>query len=299
MKIKNLQLFVALSLTSFVACSQNEDTDSYNLVEKPNQADKIIHHDFSGWYCPDNLNGFPAVDLKKWKSVPTVSGRLPTKEETQNGTSLIYVDREKYPSVVPLDITLPKLATFYCVQSKREEHIIVIQAIKVGRDSIVGFRYLNGGNGSAKLNEVDFLADAEIDAIPSSRFVSYSITIKANSETVWKQLKKSEFNTNLQQIFDQAGDSKADEPKTTVGIYNYPNSGELTASFSNLLFGNYYIQNNYSEKFLLLENNETKHTELKIVCGPFGDDYEKQKSILITWAVRLKASIEKKKVGGC
>ena len=53
-------------------------------------------HDYGNWYCPDNLNGFPAVDIKKWESVPVVNGRMATMEETQNGTSLIFIDNQKY-----------------------------------------------------------------------------------------------------------------------------------------------------------------------------------------------------------
>jgi len=66
---------------------------------------------------------------------------------------------------------MPKLVRYYNEYSKREDLIIVIQAINVENDSIVGFRYLNGGNGSARLNEVRFLADNEIEMIPASRFV--------------------------------------------------------------------------------------------------------------------------------
>jgi hypothetical protein len=44
---------------------------------------------------------------------------------------------------------------------------------------------------------------------------------------------------------------------------------------------------------LLIENEETKQTELKITCGPFGADYETQKSVLISWANKVKELSEK------
>lgn len=50
-----------------------------------------------------------------------------------------------------MDIVLPKLAQFYNEYSKKTEVVIVIQAIEIEGDSIVGFRYLNGGNGSLSL----------------------------------------------------------------------------------------------------------------------------------------------------
>lgn len=302
MKNKNLNLLMAFSLTSLMACSQNHKTENPTPLEEANQTSKTLEneaHNFIGWYCPDNLNGFPAVDLKSWKNVPTVAGRLPTEEETKNGTSLIFVDAEKYPNAKSLDLSLPQLARFRNIHTKREELIIVIQAIQVGTDSIVGFRYLNGGNGSASINEVDFISEQDVELPASSKFVSYTITIDTSSNAIWDVLRKTNNNTNPQKIFDHLENQK----KSKV-VYEYSGSGQLTASFSNILFGNYYIQNdfdslNYTEKYLLIENNDTKHTELKLVCGPFGDDYEKQRSIITTWAERVKALSEKGKTKGC
>jgi len=70
------------------------------------------------------------------------------------------------------------------------------------------------------------------------------------------------------------------------------------AGFADLMYGSYYIQNdyevlNYSEKFFLEENMESKNTKLKMVCGPFGDDYEAQKVILTTWAQKVKTLSER------
>ena len=46
---------------------------------------------------------------------------------------------------------MPKLARFYNIHSGKRELVIIIQALNISNDSIVGFRYLNGGNGSARL----------------------------------------------------------------------------------------------------------------------------------------------------
>jgi len=264
------------------------------ISNQKNEKIKAEPHRYGGWYCPDNLNGFPAVDINNWKSVPVVNGRMATKEETQNGTSLIFPDTLKYPNVKVLDITMPKLASFYNEYSKREDLIIVIQAINIDNDSIVGFRYLNGGNGSARLKEVKFLSDNEIEMIPASRFVSFTIKIKATQDIIWKVLTKPESTENLQSIF-----KKTDWRGASNINYLYPNTGTLTSSYSGKLFGNFYIQNDYdhlqyNEKLLLLENEQTKSTELKIVCGPFGDDFKTQKSILNNWAQKVKELSEKK-----
>jgi tetratricopeptide (TPR) repeat protein len=301
MKNKSFNVLIVLCLISFTSYSQSDtpvDNKDVKVSNQKNETIKTEPHRYGGWYCPDNLNGFPAVDISNWESVPVVNGRMATKEETHNGASLIFVDALKYPNAKALDITMPKLASFYNKYSNREDLIIVIQAINVDNDSIVGFRYLNGGNGSARLNEVRFLADNEIEMIPSSRFVSHNIEIKASQDVIWKILTNPENAETLQPIFDKDNKLKRDWRKASNVNYHYPNKGILTGSYAGILFGNFYIQNDYNhlqynEKFLLLENRETKNTELKIVSGPYGDDFETQKMILNTWAQKVKELSEK------
>ncbi|RKE94973.1 hypothetical protein [Ichthyenterobacterium magnum] len=306
MKNRTFKILIVLCLTSFISCSQDNNTAKSKDIKVSNQKKEVQKnktiksesHRYGGWYCPDNLNGFPAVDISNWKDVPVVNGRMPTKEETQNGTSLIFVDKKKYPNAKILDITMPKLASFYNKYSKRNDLIIVIQAINVDNDSIVGFRYLNGGNGSARLKDVKFLYDNEINMIPKSRFVTHNIKIKANQDVIWDVLTKPENAKTLQPIFDKNNTLTSNWRATSNVNYHYPYTGVLTSSYDGKLFGNFYIQNDYAnlhynEKFLLLENKETQITELKIVCGPYGDDFESQKLILNNWAKKVKALSEK------
>jgi hypothetical protein len=303
MNIKSVVVLFALCLFSFMACSQKSNTVKAVAEEDSNQKNETVKsepHRYGGWYCPDNLNGFPAVDINDWEKVPVVNGRMPSQEETQSGVSLIYVDVEKYPNAKPLDMKMPKLASFYSDYTKREEIIIVIQAVNVDNDSIIGFRYLNGGNGSARLNEVKFLKDSEIDKIPNARFVSHNITINATQDVIWNVLTNPENATALQPAFDP--DNKLGNEWRESANVNYfnPNAALLTSSYAEKLFGNFYIQNdfhflNYNEKFLLLEDQETKQTTLKIVCGPYADDYEKQKQIINAFAQKVKALSEKGK----
>jgi hypothetical protein len=286
-----------------MSCSQNNTAVKNSIVLKPiekvNQK-KQEPHRYGGYYCPDNLNGFPAVDINNWKSVPVVNGRMATREETQNGTSLIFVDLEKYPDAIPLDIKMPKLARFYNENSRKKEIIIVIQALNISNDSVVGFRYLNGGNGSARLNEVKFLSDKEIENISPSRFVSLNININATKNKIWEVLTKTEYSKTLQSIFDKENKLKADWNKGSKVNFKYPKAGNITSEFAGNLYGNQYIQNDYGlindqyvEKFLVVENQETKNSELIIVCGPYGNDFKNQKTILKNWAQRVKELSEK------
>ena len=119
----------------------------------------------SGWYCPDNVKGFPPVDKISWYKVPVVNGRLPTFEETQNGTSLIYYDLHKTPSAKPYNMTMPKLATFFCPFTKQEENIIVIQVTQTATDTVAGYRFLTGGNGTSNFRDLHFLTESEVNKL--------------------------------------------------------------------------------------------------------------------------------------
>jgi len=275
------------------------NAESQQTGEPTNNKQETAHN-YGGWYCPDNLNGFPAVDIKNWKNVPVVSGRLPTETETRNGTSLIYVDVKEHPTAKAMNMELPKLATFYNQYSKKDEIIIVIQAIEIGNDSIVGFRYLNGGNGSAHFKEVTFITENEVSNISYTQFVSFNININTSDDKLWEVLTDQKFTTALQPIFDKNNILSKDWRKTSNVNFNYANKNDMTGMYGEKLFGNFYIQNDYLikdvsyvEKFLLLRNEETKQTELKIVCGPFNQDFEAQKAILNQWAEKIKVLSEK------
>jgi hypothetical protein len=303
MQYKSLITVCLFCLSALIACTQNTPTVENSKVDKSTEKVDIKKqepHRYGGWYCPDNLGGFPAVDIDNWKSVPVVNGRMATREETQNGTSLILVDNEKYPDAKPLDMEMPKLARYYNQNSGKEEIIIVIQALHISNDSVVGFRYLNGGNGSARLNEVRFLSDNEIEKLSSSRFVTLNIEINATKDEIWDVLTAPAYYQTLQAIFDKENPPKPDWINSPKVNFKYPHAGKTTSEFAGDLYGNKYIQIDseledyqYVEKFLVGENEETKMAELIIVCGPYRDDYEAQKSILVNWAKKVKELSEK------
>ena len=303
MKNKYVNTLCIICLAPFISCSQNNPTTENSKVEEP--VEKVTTreqepHKYGSWYCPDNLVGFPAVDIRNWEGVPVVNGRMATQEETHNGTSLISVDMKKYPDAKPLDIKMPKLARYYNRSSGKNEIIIVIQALNISNDSIIGFRYLNGGNGSARLNEVQFLSDKEIENISTSHFVTLKININATKLEVWEVLTKPAHSKTLQAIFDKENKLKADWNKGSKVNFKYVNAGHVTAAFAGDVWGNHYIQidcesgdDQYVEKMFLHENEETKNSELTIVCGPYGDDFKNQKTILKKWAQKVKELSEK------
>jgi len=304
MKKKSLFILPLLgigTLLSFTLCNTPTETGA---VEEPIEKDITVKpepepHNYGGWYCPDNLTGFPAVDIKEWNKVPVVNGRLATQEEAQSGAALIFVDIEMYPDAKPLDMEMPQLARYYNRSSGKNELIIVIQALNISNDAIVGFRFLNGGNGSARLNEVNVLSDSEIEEIVPSKFVSFSIEIESTKAKTWDVVTKQAYFKKLKPIFDKENKLKADWKETSKVNYNYPGSGGITSEFAGNLYGNQYIQIDaelgdyqYVEKFLISENEETKRSTLQIVCGPFVDDFKEQKAVLNTWAQKVKELAE-------
>ncbi|HEY9083227.1 MAG TPA: hypothetical protein VIN73_07825 [Vicingaceae bacterium] len=287
------KLLVSTVLIAIVGCTPAENQP--NQENKKNETIQKPSHQYGGWYCPDNLNGFPAVNLKEWKNVPVINGRLPTEEEAKSEKSLIFIDTNVYPNSKAMDIELPKLAKFYNHHSKKTEIIIVIQAIEIQGDSIVGFRYLNGGNGSAHYKEVTFISENEVATISDAKFVSFDININASDDKIWEVMTQSTFTNKLQPVFD-IKNYLTNDWKTKSNInYNYTNLKNLTNKYANKMYGCWYIQNDYLidsfgyvEKFLLLRGEEANQTELKIVCGPFKDDFETQQFVLHQWAEKVK-----------
>ncbi len=100
MKNKSFNVLIVLCLISFMSYSQTDTPVDDNDVKVSNQKNEIIKtepHRYGGWYCPDNLNGFPAVDISNWESVPVVNGRMATKEETHNGNIINFCRCFKIP----------------------------------------------------------------------------------------------------------------------------------------------------------------------------------------------------------
>jgi hypothetical protein len=296
-----------INLIFFTSCRQNEvpiKKEATTAEQEQSRESKFkTIHPYGGWSCPDNLRVFPAVDIQKLDEVPVVMGRLPTKEETQNGTSLMFFDTTLIPAARPLDMTLPKLARYYSTYTKKNELIIVIQAVVVEQDTVVGFRYVNGGNGSAWFGEVNFISDEEIDELGNTPFVSFDSEIKASPEKIWEVITSPTNAKTLGEVFDKNAFVESDWKMDSEVHFKYEpdsivNTGIVTASWENL-----YIQVDYNfdgyhyvEKFLILKNNQyrllednnTPKTQLQIVSGPYGEDFEAQKVVWNNWLQKVK-----------
>lgn len=156
--MKTLTLsIVVLGLLTLMSCGKSAEQKA--ATKQTEQTSK------SGWICPDNIKMFPPVDIKLWNKVPVINGRLPTNEETQNGVSLIYYDIKKTPDAKPYNMILPKLASFYNPYFKKVDTVIVIQIVQTAKDTVVGYRFLTGGNGTYNFRDFHFLTDNEIKKV--------------------------------------------------------------------------------------------------------------------------------------
>lgn len=290
--------FLLIPIILFTSCNESLDSNKVERiidVQQPKEPIRKAQHPYGGWSCPDNLRGFPAVNIQDLDKVPVVNGRLPTKEETQNGTSLMYFDPVKHPNAQPLDINLPKLARYYSEYTKKNELVIVIQAVVEKNDTVVGFRYLNGGNGSDWFSEVKFVSDEEIDKLGATPFVSQSIELKATDEKIWEVITSPTYSKILGEMFDENAFVESDWRKGSYVHFKYEpgmiiNTGIVTASWENM-----YIQVDYDfdgyhyvEKFLILRDKENNRTNLHVVSGPYGEDFEAQKTVWNNWLQKVK-----------
>lgn len=281
--------------------NQSTTKETVTTTEKDKECTtKKSTHKYGGWYCPDNVYGFPPINLKDWTNVPVIENRLPTQEEVQTESSLIYIDKVKYPDAKAVNIKLPQLAKFFNHSSQKNEIIIVIQALEVEGDTVLGFRYLNGGNGSSLYHEVTFIDEKEVSTIADASFVDIEISIDAAEDNVWKIMTSSAYTDELVSVFDSPK-SLFKNWKTKSGLnFNYTDKENLTADYGDKLFGNWYIQNDYLinenpyvEKFFIHKDDMTNKTVLKIVCGPYINDFDYQKIVLQNWGNKVKALSEK------
>lgn len=294
-----LALSVLCCFGILTACSQNKDVpeNAETPVEEieTNNEEENKAHPYGGWYCPDNLRGFPPVDINELSLVPVVSDRLPTEEETRNGTSLMYFDTTKIQGARPLDIRLPTLAKVYSSHSDIDELVIVIQAIVVGEDSVVGYRFPNGGNGSAWYNQVTFLSEEEMEELGPNPFVFIDVELDANKKEIWEAISKTDYARKIAEKFDKKEFFESEWTDDSKAHLNYDSDNERAAGIVFNFWGNLYLHADYeiddfhySEKILVMAGSGMDNSRLQLVAGPFPVDFEKEQANWNNWLAEVK-----------
>ena len=284
----------------FASCNSQETTDPENSTQNlgPVADKKAEPHRYGGWYCPDNF-GFTPVDVQKLDEVPAIADRLPTEEELHSNMSLINVDTEKYPDARALEMALPKVAKVYSEATGMDELIIVIQAVVVQEDTVLGWRFMNGGNGSGWLTDVTFLSDDEVANMGSQPFFYSNSTLNSNTEKIWKALTSTDYFTELGTKFDQLEFFTSPFDPDSQAHLEYNADGEKGAGFCGMHFGNYYMHIDYniegfhySEKMLIMEDQKEKTTEFFFASGPYPEGFEAQKANWESFVAAVKKASE-------
>lgn len=288
-----------MTFVLITSCAQNDviEDELEPSEETTSSADPVYTemHSYGGWFCPDNLNGFPPVDISDLSKVPVVVGRLPTIEESRNGTSLMYFDKTAIPDARPLDVKLPQLARVYSSHSGMDEIVIVIQAVVAKNDTVVGFRYPNGGNGSAWYGQVTFLSEQEVNAIKPSPFVYKKTKINASKETIWQGFIRTDYAKSLGEKFNKEAFFNSAWSKDSEVHLNYESNGIKATGIVTTLWGVLYIQidyddngSHYSEKMMVFENNQDNTSELHMVAGPYLESFETLNETWESWSLEVK-----------
>lgn len=290
-------------LLTFASCSSQEKANEQ--PETPTEelgpvSDKKEPHRYGGWYCPDNF-GFVPVDIQKLDEIPAIAHRLPTEEELNNNMSLIRVDTAKYPDAKALEMDLPRVATVYSERKDLHELIIVIQAIIVQEDTVVGYRFVNGGNGSGWISDVNFLSDEEVASKGSQPFFYSKTVLRSNTSQIWKAIVATDYFKTLGEKFNEPEFFSSDwNPEAQAHLErNTPN--ERAIGYVGMVYGNYYMQIDYvrdgfhySEKLFISENQDKGTTELHVANGPYPEGFEAEKSNWKNWVATVKKASENK-----
>jgi len=296
------------ALCLFPSCSPAQDQEPAKETTKKSRRDFSekykSQHPLGGWHCPDNLGGFPPVNVRELDEVPAISDRLPTQEETRNSQSLIFIDTLKYPNAKALPMDLPRVAKYYSRYTHREEEVIVIQAIIVDQDTIVGFRFPSGGNGSAWYGEMEFLDTQEVRAKGNAKYIHIVKPVDALRDSVWKAVTRTEYADVLRVMFQEQEILRANWSQKNYAELNYSSNEYSAAGMVADMWGTIYLQlafdySNYTriEKILILPREEDGTSEIQIVIGPFDSEYSKEEAKWKSWAKKVISNAEEP--GGC
>ena len=301
MLAKTLQLALPAILI-IIGCNQSQEL---NEATEDAQIEETVStkydepHQYGGWFCPDNLGGFPPMDVQDIYELQVISDRLPTKEETYDGTSLIYIDTEKHLDARPLDIILPKVGRIYSRHNQMNELVIVIQALVISNDTVVGYRFPSGGNGSAWYGEIDFLSNQELEELGSIPFVYHQTEMNSTKQKVWKAFTSTDYAKELSKKFGAQAFFESDWTSESYFPIDYQGVGERASGMISDLFGNLYMHIDYdingfhyTEKVLVSEDPENNTVALHFVSGPHTNHLTDQESHWQKWMDEVKEKSE-------
>ncbi|MBF6640970.1 hypothetical protein IVB69_05720 [Flavobacterium sp. J49] len=109
-------------------------------------------------------NKWPSFEIKSWKNIPVISGKIATENDARNGLA-VFCLKNAGNEHKAFEIDLPKLAYLTNEDDDSKELIVVIQAESTEKEVLIGYRNPNGGNGAGFLCEFEFLSNEEIESL--------------------------------------------------------------------------------------------------------------------------------------
>lgn len=115
---------------------------------------------------PKEDSVWSAIDMKNWRNVPVMIGRVAEEQDVKEGRATFYL-QDAVEFAKPKSLFLPRCA-WLSSESTGRIPIVIVQAEETEQKTYVGYRDLVGGNGLCTLDEVEF-----VDA-PDARFFQVS-----------------------------------------------------------------------------------------------------------------------------
>jgi hypothetical protein len=97
------------------------------------------------------------IEPSAWDSVPVTRGRLATEADVRAGCAVFCLAGAEEPDAAPLDVLVPALAVLRDEQAQSGVIVVAIQAERSFEKQLVGYRFLNGGNGICTLGELEWI----------------------------------------------------------------------------------------------------------------------------------------------
>jgi hypothetical protein len=106
-----------------------------------------------GQMTEENIWG--PIDINNWDKTPHLRDRVATEDDVKNGTATFYVQGTDEHKTI--DIKLPKLALLTNDTTNEKIKVVVIQAEFADNKQLIGYRFIDGGNGICTLDELTFI----------------------------------------------------------------------------------------------------------------------------------------------
>lgn len=299
-KISNILLLVIFA--SFYSSCNSETSDlNQSFREVKNESEKVANasiynepHSFGGWFCPDNLKGFPPSNVFNLDKIPVVTGRLPSEVEAKNGTALMFIDQNMHKDAKPLDMELPALARIYSEHTGFKELVIIIQATVIGSDTVVGYRFPSGGNGSGWYGQVELLDNNQAKALGNLPYIYLEQDINASIEEVWTAITKTDYAAELGERFGRKILMSSERSGETVHLDTLVKGAKSVGTITSM-WGMKYLQIDtekeygaFTEKVIISEGPVEGTSKMQLVFGPYPHDLALHEAKWENWLSELR-----------